>query len=180
MGIHPLALTRGVNREQIDQAVEHAAATIAIGNGPTMVLIIGPDDAGQMVEAAGVIRDEDVFFVHAAPMRPAYQPLLDAALAQPGAGSNGIPEGETDNGWSVDGLALTDELVADLKARAEKGHDTDVLRIRLRTGRPAPLAVGDVIRLDLPAPVYAACAEQADAHGLAIPELIRNTLRARL
>lgn len=180
MGIHPLALTRGVSREQIDQAVEHAAATVAIGNGPTMVLIIGPDDAGHMVEAAGVIRDEDVLFVHAAPMRPAYQRLLDAALAQPGAGHNGIPEGESGNGWSVDGLALTDDLVADLKARAEKGHDTDVLRIRLRTGRPAPLAIGDVIRLDLGAPVYTACAVQADAQGVSIPELIRHTLRARL
>jgi hypothetical protein len=180
MGIHPLALTRGMSREQIDHAVEHSAATVAIGNGPTMVLIIGPDAAGQMVEAAGVIRDEDVLFVHAAQMRPAYQRLLDAALAQPGAGSNGVPEGDSANGWSVDGLALTDELVADLKARAEKGHDVAVLRIRLRTGRPAPLAIGDVIRLDLSAPVYAACAERADAQGISIPELIRQTLRARL
>lgn len=180
MGIHPLALTRGVTRDQIEQAVEHAAATIAIGNGPTMVLIIGPDNTGQLVEAAGVIRDEDVFFVHAAPMRSAYQPLLEAALAQPGTGSAAPPATTAAHGWSVDGLELADDLVAQLHARAEHGHDVDVLRIRLRTGRPAPLAVGDVIRLELTPSVHAASSARADADAMSIPDLIRATLRTRL
>lgn len=177
MGIHPLALTRGVNRAQIDNAVEHADATIAIGNGPTMVLIIGPDDTGQLIEAAGVIRDEDVLFIHAAPMRRAYQRLLDAALAQPGAGEHGTPANDSAYGWSVDGLDLTDDLVTRLRTRAEHGHDIDVLRIRLRTGRPAPLSIGDIIRIELDPATYATAATRADAHGISVHELIRRTLQ---
>ena len=179
MGISPAALTDGVSRSQLDHAVAHAAATIAVGNGPTMILVIGPDDSGQLIEAAGVIRNEDVLYVHAAQMRAAYQPLLDAAVAQPGA-ATAIPDGNDPNGSSVDGLALSEATVNELREQAERGHDPDVLRLRLRTGRPAPLAIGDVLRLELDPATYAVCAARADADGVALPEFIRRTLRATL
>lgn len=180
MGIHPLVLTRGVTRDQIEQTLENAAATIAIGNGPTMVLILG--FAGdQLVEASGVIRDEDVLFVYAAPARESYQPLLELAQSLPGAGEVGPPAGRSaEYGWSVDGLELSDSLIEQIIKNAVTGHDVDVLKVRLRTGRPAPLAVGDVVRLELEPKLHTAATMAADEQGMPVHELIRVALRAQL
>jgi hypothetical protein len=184
MGIHPLALTRGLTREDIEETLENAVATIAIGNGPTMVLILGVDQDKRLIEASGVIRNEDVLFVHAAPAREAYQRLFDISQALPGAGAappaTGDGEGEGGWGWSVDGLELTDALIAELREKANVGYDVDILKIRVRTGGPAPLSIGDTIRLDLDAGLWAATSARADGDGVAVHELIRRALRQRL
>ena len=181
MGVHPLALTTGLTRHQIEQSVEDAAATIAIGNGPTLILTLGFDADRLLIEATGVIRDEDVLVVHAAPARQEYRVLYDIAQSLPGAGESGPPVGGVSTyGWSVDGLELADPLIDDLIERAEHGHDIDTLRIRIRPGRPAPLSIGDVIRLQLAPDVLAACAERADLDGVPVHEVIRRALRQRV
>jgi hypothetical protein len=49
MGIHPLALTHGLSREQIELAVEEAETTVAIGNIPTRILILAFGGDGQLL-----------------------------------------------------------------------------------------------------------------------------------
>lgn len=178
MGTHPLALTDGLTRRQIEHGVEHAAATIAIGNGPTLILILGYDADRMLIEATGIIRDEDVLFVHAAPARPEYDTLLEIAEGLPGAGVVGPPTGnEVGHGWSVDGLALTDTLLAELIERAGRGHDLETLKIRIRPGRPAPLSIGDVVRVELEPSLFDACAARADLDKVPVHEVIRRALR---
>lgn len=77
MGLHPSALAHSIGRQDIEYAVEHAITTIATGNGPTRLLILGPDATGRLLEVSCVIRKEDLLYFHAAPMRPTYKVLLD-------------------------------------------------------------------------------------------------------
>lgn len=181
MGIHPLALTHNLTRDEIEWAIEHSEATIAIDNGPTRIMIIGPAPDGRLLEVSGVIRDEDVLVVHADRARPDYEPLVSLARQLPGAGEAGPPPDTGDGfGWSVDGLALTPELIAQLQAEADSGYDVATLRVRLRTGRPAPLSVGEVFRIDLDPALYRAGAERADNDGVPIHEVMRRALRSAL
>ncbi len=179
MTVSRAALNAGVTRPDLDHAVTNALATIALGNGPTRILVIGPDASGRLIEATGVIRDEDVLFVHAAPMRVEYKVLLERAVEQPGAPSSIPDPGQLDL-WSVDGIALTDSAIATVREKAMRGHDVDTLLRRLRSGRPAPLAIGDVFRVELDATTFAELADVADDQGVAVPEVIRQRLRAAM
>jgi hypothetical protein len=179
MTVSRTALAPDVTRRDLDHAVANASATIAVGNGPTLVLVIGPDATGRPVEATGVIRDEDVLFVHAAPMRSEYQVLLERAVEQPGARSS-IPSPHQLDRWSVDGIELSDENVALVRERAINGHDIEILRRRLRPGRPAPLAIGDVVRVEFDPPTYAALSDEADAEGVSIAAVTRRRFDAYL
>ncbi|MCS5735559.1 hypothetical protein [Herbiconiux daphne] len=180
--VHPLALRYGLTREQISHAIDHGEATMAIGNGPTMILILGEDAAGEMIEVSCVIRGEDVLAIHAQALRPAYRPLLELAHSLPGADGDHTPAGAVDGGWgrSVDGLELTEQLAVALNDRAQRGHDYDVLRLRLRGGRPAPLAVGEVVRVHLDDRLHDAAAAKADELGISLPELVRRAVGRRL
>jgi len=183
MAIHPLALTSGLTSAQIRHVVDHAEATMAIGNEPTMILILGRDADGTLIDASCVIRREDVLVVHAQLSRPEYGPLLDLALSLPGAGDDQIVDfGSEDGTWgrSVDGLALTDELAQELNERAERGHDEQVLRVRLRRGRPAPLAVGEVVRFELEEELFASVADIADDRGGSVADVAREAIDRRL
>jgi hypothetical protein len=181
MGIHPLALTHGLSREQIELAVENAETTVAIDNLPTRILILAFGDDGQLLEATGVIRDEDVLFVHAGPARAGYKALLDTTGAPPSIHQRpAAPETTDTQRYSVDGVELTDGLIADLAERAQTGHDIDTLKIRLRPGRPAPLSVGDVIRVELTPALYSACASRADDEGVPVHDVMRRALRRHL
>ncbi len=182
MAVHPLALKSGLNRAQIRHVVDNAEATMAIGNGPTMILILGRDIDGSLIEASCVIRKEDVLVVHAQLSRPEYLPLLELALTLPGGGIDSGLEDEEEAQWgrSVDGLSITNELAAELFQRAELGHDYDVLRVRLRRGRPAPLAVGEPIRLVLEPSLFSAASELADKWGVAIADVARTAIDRRL
>lgn len=179
MTVSRAALKAGVARPDLDHAMTNALATIALGNGPTRILVIGPDANGRLIEATGVIRDEDVLFVYAAPMRAEYEVLLERAVEQPGAPSSIPDPGQLDL-WSVDGIALTDTAIAAVRDKALRGHDVDVLLRRLRPGPPAPLAIGDVFRIEFDVATFAELSDVADDQGIAVPEVIRRRLRARV
>lgn len=181
MSTHPLALTRGVSRAQIEYIVDHAEATLALGNGPTMILILGTTEHGERIELTGVMRDEDVLWVHARPAIDDYAPLF--ALAHDQAAAMPQLDDEADGGAygvSVDAMALTEPLIDELIVAARDGHDIDTLRLRLRPGRPAPLSVGVQVRVTLSPALSVASSERADADGIALPELARRALRHHL
>lgn len=179
MTLTPSALQQGVTRDDLDHAMSHALATIALGNGPTRILVIGPDPDGRPIEATGVIRGEDVLFVHAARMREAYLPLLERAAKQQGA-ATAIPDPADLDHWSVDGIALTDDALAAVREQALGGHDMGVLLRRLRPGRPAPLAVGTVFRVELDPETFTVLSDTADEQGIALAEVIRQRLRSAI
>lgn len=181
MAVHPNALRHGLTARQIRTAIDQGEATMAIGNAPTMILILGKDEDGTMIEVSCVIRGEDVIAIFAQPIRSEYLPLLELAHTLPGADGDHTPAGRgADGSWgrSVDGLELTDELALELNERAALGHDYDVLRLRLRGGRPAPLAVGEVVRLELESALFAEVAQRADELGVSIPEVMRRAITA--
>lgn len=180
MVVTPLALTHGLSREQIEHAVADAATTVAIDNVPTRIMILAFAQDGQLLEATCVIRDEDLLFVHAGPAHARYEELLDTVSPSPSAVETPTAVHGPVSEYSVDGLELTASLVDDLIRRAEHGHDLETLKVRLRPGRPAPLSVGDVVRLQLTSSLYAACATRADEEGFPVQEVIRQALRRHL
>jgi hypothetical protein len=180
MAITPLALMHGLSREQIELAVTEAATTVAIDNVPTRIMILAFGEAGQLLEATAVIRDEDLLFVHAGPAHAGYEALLDTTSPSPSEAKASAAAAGTGSDFSVDGVELTPSRVAELIRRAETGHDLETLKVRLRPGRPAPLSVGDVVRLELNPALHAACAVRADSEGVPVQEVVRQALRAHL
>jgi hypothetical protein len=180
MAITPQALTHGLSREQIELAVAEAATTVAIDNVPTRIMILAFGEDGELLEATGVIRDEDLLFVHAGPAHTGYEALLDTASPSPSTADGNASADGTGLDASVDGVELTPSVVAGLIKRAEHGHDLETLKVRLRPGRPAPLSVGDVVRLELTSALHAACAARADDEGVPVQEVVRQALRRHL
>ena len=80
-------------------------------------------------------------------------------------------------GESVDGLALTDALITRLFHEAEKGHDLERLKLRVRPGRPAPLPIGTPIEVEFSAELLDRASRVADTRGVSLNEFIRQVLR---
>ncbi|MGH9022501.1 MAG: ribbon-helix-helix protein, CopG family [Acidimicrobiia bacterium] len=83
-------------------------------------------------------------------------------------------------GKTRSGLAITDELVAELAGKAEDGYDVAAM-LRRRGGRPpmgSSAAAVESVRLD--PELTAALRQRADDEGRTSPEVIREALRRYL
>jgi hypothetical protein len=181
MDIHPSVLAGDITRQAIYDAIDHAFITTHIGNGPTQLLILGKDETGRVLEITAVVTNEDLFILFAADARSEYLALaheLDLVPEWSDGEKSDVPTSKY--GASTDGIALTDALIDELYAAAESGYDIERLRTRTRPGRPAPLAVGRVVRVGLDPGLNDAATRTARAHGVAVEALIQQALEGYL
>lgn len=78
MEIHAAARRHGVGNDDILHAVEHSILVEDLGDDPDRWLIIGPDQAANLLELVVLITVEhEELIIHAMPLRAAYRKLLD-------------------------------------------------------------------------------------------------------
>jgi hypothetical protein len=177
MDIHPPVLTGDISRHDIYAAIDQAFVTTHIGNEPTQLLILGKDETGRVLEITVVVKNEDVLVLFAADARPEYLALVDELnLVPEWSNITTSREPASKYGKSTDGLELTDSLINELYATAERGYDIERLSTRTRPGRPAPLTVGGVVRVGLDPKLYDAAREQAHDYGIAVSDLLEQVL----
>lgn len=64
--------------DDITHAIAHRLVIDDLGEDPDRWLVIGPDQAGNMLEIVVLVsRDGNEFVIHAMPMRPKYRKLLE-------------------------------------------------------------------------------------------------------
>jgi hypothetical protein len=177
MEIHPPVLTGNITRSAIYTAVDRAFITTHIGNGPTQLLILGKDETGRDLEITVVVTNEDVLVLFAAAARPEYLALADELDLVPEWTNNTTSEEPaTKYGQSTDGLDLTESLINELFAAAERGYDIERLSTRTRPGRPAPLTVGNIVRVGLDPKLYDASREEAHNRSITVSDLLQQAL----
>jgi hypothetical protein len=72
------ARRHGVDDDDVIHAVTHSLAVEDAGDDPNRWLVIGPDQAGNLLEVIVLITLEgDEIAIHAMPMRPKYRRLLE-------------------------------------------------------------------------------------------------------
>ena len=77
MEIHDSARKHGVADPDILHCIDHALAFEDAGQDPDRWLLIGPDTAGNLLEAVVlIISHGDQIVIHAMPMRDKYRRLL--------------------------------------------------------------------------------------------------------
>ncbi|MGL5929857.1 MAG: hypothetical protein ACRCY8_13060 [Dermatophilaceae bacterium] len=79
MEIHPAARKHGVPEDHIRHAVEHAVVHSPGGEDPPRILVLGPDQAGNLLEVVAIVRGEDLLVIHAMAMRGKYRSLISKA-----------------------------------------------------------------------------------------------------
>lgn len=78
MEIHDSAHRHEVADDDMLHAVEHSLVVEDLGDDPDRWLVLGPDTAGNLLEVIVLIsREGDEIIIHAMPMRPKYQRLLE-------------------------------------------------------------------------------------------------------
>ncbi len=78
MRFHEAARKHGVADPDIAHAIDHALAIEDAGEDPDRWLVLGPDRAGNPLELVVLITSEGgQLAIHAMPMRPKYQELLE-------------------------------------------------------------------------------------------------------
>ncbi len=78
MEVHESAHNHGVADQDSLHAVDHALATEDAGEDPDRWLVLGPDRAGNLLEVVVMTtREGGQLIIHAMPMRPKFQRLLD-------------------------------------------------------------------------------------------------------
>jgi hypothetical protein len=76
--VHPSARGHGVSDEDIEHAVAHPLVADFLGEEPDRWLLIGPDRAANLLELAVLVTSEgDELVIHAMPLRPKYERLLN-------------------------------------------------------------------------------------------------------
>ena len=77
MEVRPAARKHGVADEDIRHAVDNALAVDDAGEDPDRWLVIGPDQAGNLLEVVVLAAGDDrVLVIHAMRMRAKYRRLL--------------------------------------------------------------------------------------------------------
>lgn len=155
----------------ICHAVEHSLAEYEIDEDPTKVLIVGLDEAGNLLEIVVLLLEGDrTLVIHAMPLRPSYDHLLPKVTAMPDRSKR--PSKKTTETRSNDAL---DALAAD----AEVGYAPE--RLRPRRGRPLiGSGPADVVPVRLDPALRAAVQQRADADHTSVSEVVREALREHL
>ncbi len=78
MEVHSSAIRHGVTESDVVHAVRNALAVEHAAEDPERWLVIGPDEAANLLEVVVMITAEgDEIAIHAMPMRPKYRRLLE-------------------------------------------------------------------------------------------------------
>lgn len=72
----PSAHKHGISDDDIRHAFENAVASITVPDQPDFSMIIGPDEAGRLLEIVVVADDDNDDVIHAMPARPKYLKLI--------------------------------------------------------------------------------------------------------
>jgi len=76
--IHPSARRHGIAGDDMLHAIDHALVVDDLGEDPDRWLVIGPDQAANLLELVVLISTEgDELIIHAMPIRAAYRKLLE-------------------------------------------------------------------------------------------------------
>ncbi len=70
------ALRHGIAAEDIHHAVRNAVVVDEVDDDPVRYLVLGPDQAGNLLELVVLDRPQGPAVIHAMPMRPKYRRLL--------------------------------------------------------------------------------------------------------
>ena len=76
MDVFGSAFRHGVADEDIQHAVRSALAVDEIGENPTLYLVLGPNQAGNLLELVVLDRPQGPAVIHAMAMRTKYRRLL--------------------------------------------------------------------------------------------------------
>lgn len=78
MDIHPSARRHGIADADMLHAVDHSLVVDDLGDDPDRWLVIGPDQAANLLELVVLVTAEgDELIIHAMPLRPVYRKLLE-------------------------------------------------------------------------------------------------------
>lgn len=74
--IHRSARKHGATDDDIRHAIDNAMVVADVEDDDDIVLYIGPDLDGHLLEVIAVTRDDGELVIHAMPLRRKYRPLL--------------------------------------------------------------------------------------------------------
>ena len=78
MEIHPSARRHGIADDDMLHAIDHSLAVGDVGEDPDRWLVIGPDQAGNLLELVVLVTAEgDELIIHAMHLRAVYRKLLE-------------------------------------------------------------------------------------------------------
>lgn len=79
MEIHPSARRHGIADDDMLHAIDHSLVVDDLGEDPDRWLVIGPDQAANLLELVVLITAEgDELIIHAMPLRAVYRKLLES------------------------------------------------------------------------------------------------------
>ena len=70
------ARKHGISDDDIRHAFENAVASITVADQPDFSMVLGPDQAGRLLEIGVVADDDNDDVIHAMPARPKYLELI--------------------------------------------------------------------------------------------------------
>ncbi|MFN6121979.1 MAG: hypothetical protein ACK5CE_20425 [Actinomycetes bacterium] len=76
MEVLPSARKHGISDDDIRPAFENAVASITVAAQPDFSMVLGPDQAGRLLEIGVVADDDNDYVIHAMPARPKYLKLI--------------------------------------------------------------------------------------------------------
>jgi hypothetical protein len=155
---------------RILHTIEHALVIARLDD--QRLLHLGPDIAGNMLEVVTLAIDDEVYLViHAMKMRPKYRTQL-RGLGSP------MPDKKT-YGTTKDGKPITDELIEEYVAEAERGYDLDKLKV-VRGRPPMGSAPAKPFPVRLDPELRGALDKRAEHDGRPASEIVREALRQYL
>ena len=79
MEIHPSARRHGIADDDMLHAIDHSLVVDDLGEDPDRWLVIGPDQAANLLELVVLITAEgDELIINAMPLRAVYRKLLES------------------------------------------------------------------------------------------------------
>lgn len=124
----------GVATESIDHVLRHAGVVEQISEDPSRYLVLGPDEAGNLLELVVLDRPQGPAVIHA---------IGDERQVSPPA-AEGMVRMSSTHGTTNEGTPITDEMVEAMADEAEGGYDVEEILRRRRGGRP-PMGLGGLL-----------------------------------
>lgn len=76
MEVLPSARKHGITDDDIRHAFENAVASVTVADQPDFSMVLGPDQAGRLLEIGVMADDDNDYVIHAMPARPKYLNLV--------------------------------------------------------------------------------------------------------